>query len=856
MKRFLIVAILLLAVSLINQPTWAQRPKSSAIEPAQTALRYLSAEAFSDGRGVWLRWETQNERENLGFYVYRISGGRAEEIVSETLIAGAYLQARDGKLTGGAYSFFDAAGDAGAIYQIESYPLDGERQRSYLIRTQAVKDLTPIAGASGEELIAQANAARPVSVESKTDLPKTLATEAEANRAAPDPLKQRWVAAQPGVKIKVRREGLYRVSRAELEAAGFNVNAAPALWQLYANGIEQAVNVGAAGEYVEFYGSGVDTVNSEAQTYFLVAGQENGKRIGAVFRNRIGGSVVSNSYAQSFQLKERKLYLSNILNGDAENFFGTVINTTGGTINFNLSGVDFAQPNASIDIGIQGNSLVAHQTKIFLNATEIGSIAGANYEAMTKSLTIPVSLLNEGANSLKLVAQNTGDVSFFSSVRVNFARKYRAEQKQLSFFVPNYKLTYAENFTSPNVRVFDTTNPDAPVLIKNLTVEQTGDTFRVVLPSNRSRVMFAVEDSAVTAVDSITANQPSTLSTAAHNADLIIITHKNWLGQAEDWATYRRSQNLSVEVVNVEDIYDEFNYGILEPDAMKRFLQFAKNNWQTAPNYVLLLGDATYDPKNYVNLAAFNFVPTRFVDTLYMETGSDEALADFDNDGLAEIAVGRVTARDAATVTTALNKTVAFEQTVNQAFERGVVLASDLVNGYDFEALNNRLCEQLPTTVNCTKINRGQTNANSLLFSAVNNGAFLVNYSGHGSTAAWSSSNAFFSTTQAAQLTNANRLSVFTMLTCLNGYFFQSADSLSEVLMKNPNGGAVANWSSSGQTSPDVQEEMAKRFYHQIGTGTFVRVGDFIKDAKTAVTQGRDVRLSWVLLGDPALKVR
>jgi hypothetical protein len=94
------------------------------------------------------------------------------------------------------------------------------------------------------------------------------------------------------------------------------------------------------------------------------------------------------------------------------------------------------------------------------------------------------------------------------------------------------------------------------------------------------------------------------------------------------------------------------------------------------------------------------------------------------------------------------------------------------------------------------------------------------------------------------------------MLTCLNGYFVQPNDSLSEVLIKNPNGGAAATWASSGLTTPDVQEQMATRFFSQLGAGNITRIGDLIKDAKTAITFGRDVRLSWVLLGDPAMKVR
>ncbi len=94
------------------------------------------------------------------------------------------------------------------------------------------------------------------------------------------------------------------------------------------------------------------------------------------------------------------------------------------------------------------------------------------------------------------------------------------------------------------------------------------------------------------------------------------------------------------------------------------------------------------------------------------------------------------------------------------------------------------------------------------------------------------------------------------MLTCLNGYFVTSTDSLSEVLLKNPNGGAAADWASSGLTTPDVQEVMATRFYNQIGDGNSGRIGDLIKDAKTTINFGRDVRLSWVLLGDPAMKVK
>ena len=856
MKKVLLAAVLFV-VSFANMQVSAQTLKgfNGAIRVERNPVKYSSTEAFSDGRGVWLEWKTEIESKNLGFNVYRVVGGQ-RELVSPILITGAYLQAHAEEITSGNYSFFDRFGDVNSVYVIESFNINGQKHYSALIQTQFVNDLASIAGVSSEELTNQSKNARPVILRNESLLPNDLASEVEANRLQADPLTQRWVAAQPGVKIGVKTEGLYRVSRAELQAAGFDVNAPTERWQLYVNGVEQAIITGANGDFIEFYGKGIDTNEADTQTYFLVVGPENGKRIRSTFIRRIGPSVVSQSYSQSFYKRERFFYTPNILNGDVENFFGTLITNNHTPITFNLSGVDFSKATSSIDVTINGAVFVAHQFRVTLNNVELGTISGSNYDSMSRHFDIPTSALRDGANSLQFTSLNSpDDASFFSSIRVNFARRYLANQNQLSFFVPNYKASYIENFTSPNIRVFDTTNPDAPSLISGLSVEQSGGNYRVYLPSNRGRVMFAVENSAVSQAFSVIPNTPSTLSTVSNSGSLIILSYKDWMAQAEDWANYRRAQGLSVKVVNIEDVFDEFNYGVLNADSIRTFLQYAKNNWQAPPSYLLMIGDATYDPKNYLGNPMGNFVPTRLVDTIYTETGSDDTLADFNDDGLAEIAVGRIPARNSATVTLALNKVKTYEQTVGQALNRGAIFASDLPNGYDFEAVSNRLRDQLPSNIPRIMINRAAPNAQAQLMSEINNGRFLVNYAGHGNVGVWAAGS-FFSSSNAAQLTNSNNLSIFTMLTCLNGYFIQPDDSLSEVLLKNPIGGAVATWASTGLTGPDIQEVMGTRFYNQIGAGNITRLGDLINDAKTTIAFGRDVRLSFVLLGDPTLKVK
>jgi hypothetical protein len=855
MKRLLTATILLMA-TFAALPVFGQSAKALNADGKlnRNPVRYIGARAFSDGRGVWLEWKTEIETKNLGFYIYRIVGAGEREMVSPALIPGAYMQAREEKITSGSYSFFDRPGDVNTVYVIESFHTGGQRYSSNPLQTQLVDDLETIAGVSSEQLDAQSRNAAPVILGNKSILPGDLALEVRQSSQAADPVTQRWVAAQPGVRIGVRETGLYRVPRADLQANGFDVNAPVERWQLYVNGVEQWINVGAGGDYIEFYGKPIDTIDSGTQIYFLVVGAQNGKRIGSTVRRRVGGSVQSQNYSQSFFKKERLFYKQDILNGDAENVFGTSYNESfPGTVNFNLTGVDFSAINSSLDITLQGITLTAHQTRIVLNGVELGVVTGSNYNPMNGHFDFPTSVLREGANTLVLTSFGQGDIGAFDQMKINFARLYRAEQNRLSFFVPNYKASYAENFASPNIRIFDTTNADAPLLISGLTVESSGGGYRVHLPSNRGRVLFAVEDSGILTAASISQNFPSTLSTAANEGALIIISHRDFLTPAEAWADYRRAQGLIVKVVNIEDIYDEFSFGVVNPDSIRSFLKYAKDEWQVKPNYTLIIGDATFDPRNYFGVGA-NYVPTRMVDTIYSETGSDETLADFNNDGLAEIAVGRIPARNAATVTLLFNKLTTFEQTVAQGLSRGAIFASDLPDGYDFEGLSNRLCQQLPATVPCIKINRALPNANAVLMGEMNNGRFIVNYSGHGNVGVWAASN-FFSSTHAGQLSHSNK-AIYTMLTCLNGYFINPTDSLSEVLLKNPNGGAVSTWASSGLTTPDVQEVMATRFYNQIAAGNITRIGDLIKDAKTTINFGRDVRLSWVLLGDPTMKVK
>ena len=92
-------------------------------------------------------------------------------------------------------------------------------------------------------------------------------------------------------------------------------------------------------------------------------------------------------------------------------------------------------------------------------------------------------------------------------------------------------------------------------------------------------------------------------------------------------------------------------------------------------------------------------------------------------------------------------------------------------------------------------------------------------------------------------------------MTCFNG-FFQDAqnDSLSEALLKSQ-GGAVAVWASTTMTDPAGQNVIDQEFYRQLFGAQPATLGDAARAAKVTTTDA-DVRRTWTLFGDPAMRLR
>lgn len=850
MKRIISVAIAATLITTSLMPLFGQKTRTRPLTTfaADEFARFENVEALTNGNGVLIRWQMAEENGNAGFMIFR-RGEKGLEAVNDSLKVSTALKYVNKPTFGETYEIFDERGTVGAEYVIEAWKLSSER-RVFSDKVSAKFDATIEPNQTRSNGLLSSGA--PL-------LTKELSQTHEASLLPPNQTVHRWVVSQPGAKIGVRATGMFRVTRAELQAAGFNVSSNSANWRLFMEGNEQAIIVGTGDQYIEFFGRSLDTIESDTRMYYLIADSSAGKRIQPRILRNLAGNVVTNNYRFSAEKKERTNYLYDFLNGEEENYWGRVVSTTPTTVPITLTGLDFASAaTVTFTLKMRGFSRTAHQTRVVLNGNVLDDITGLQRESFSRTYTIPISMLAEGNNSLRLTSVPAGDLTLFDTATFSYPRKYQADQNTVTFSTPGYKRADLGNFSTANIRVFETSYDGEPTLVTNLPIVQNGATFSVKMPSSRSGIFYGVEDSGLLQSPTVTANNPSTLSTTNNAADLIILSHgaPDFMAAAETWANYRRNQGFLVKVIDVSDVFDEFNYGVLSANSINSFLNYAKNNWTTQPNYVLLIGEASYDSRNYEGFGYWNLVPSKLVDTVYSESPSDEALGDFNGDGLSELAIGRVPARTVPVITTVYNKTVAFEMPANQDLNRGAVCAHDLPIGFNFQLMCQLLHDELPATVPKVIVGRGDANAQTTLINQINlnNGRFVVNYAGHGTTGLWAHSS-FFGIGSVPQLTNTNA-TLFTMLTCLNGYFIGPNESLAEALLKSNTGGAAAAWASTGETTPDIQLIMGLRFYEQVNAGSITRMGDLVKDAKTQIPFGADVRLSWALFGDPMLKVR
>lgn len=843
--------------------------------PAQpTAIRLESIVAAAYDNGVLLEWQTGFEVQNLGFHLYREQNGQRSRITPEIVAGSALIAGNTIALTAGkAYAWWDALSkdNRDVRYWLEDIDLDGRTALHGPVAPKRIAGLPaqPSIAAlltrigKGEPYISQLAANQtgtPLHLHKKFEQPGDL-------------------AAKQAIKITIREEGWYRVAQPELLAAGLDPRTDPRNLQLYLEGEEQAMLV--AGEQdgslnhddaIEFYAYGQDTPSSDAHTLWLVSGKQPGKRI--INLKSDATPDVAAGFSYTLERKERTIYFSGLKNGDNENFFGRVIASQPVDQELKLQHLDRAsQADGVLEVALQGVTDLPgtgpdHQVKVTLNGTEVGRISFDGRQHTVQSFSAPYGLLKEGENIVSLAAEaGLSDISLVDFIRITYQHSYTADQDALRMTVggdgemapPPQTIL---GFTNSSIRVIDVTSPSEPQELKGRVEEHKDGGFAVTVQAagGGPRTLIALTANRIKRPASITANRPSTWWDKNHRADLLIITDRIFERSLSPLIALRQKRGLACETVDIEDIYDEFSFGEKSPRAIRDFLAYTCVNWKLAPRFVLFTGDASFDPRNYLGVGDFDLVPTRLIDTTYLETASDDWFADFDDDGLAEMYVGRLPVRTPTQADAVVSKIVTYESAIGRSVApRSVLLVADRNDGFNFEQASGQLRSLVPANTTVGEIFRGRLDdetAKKQLIGSIKSGQAIVNYTGHGSANSW---RGLFATGDIRLLQNKT-LPIFIAMTCLNGFIQDPlSESLSKGLMNAERNGAVAVWTSSGMTVPAEQALINQQLYRLLfgsegNRGRELTIGEAAARAKSA-TRDLDVRRTWLLLGDPTMRL-
>jgi uncharacterized repeat protein (TIGR01451 family) len=836
---------------------------SSITSPTAVQLDQFTAQ-LREGGGVLIQWRTREETRNLGFHVYREDATGRHQL-DPSLIAGAALLFRGGSPQHHArtYAWIDPQGGAGSSYWLEDVDLNGTVTLHGPITPEGVApDRAAVAPA---RLLTQLNAAivRPSHVTSVHMLqpPVTL---------PPAGLHGVSLDGRPAVKIFVSSEGWYQVTGAQLEATGFSANLNTRLLHLYAEGVEQPIVVlsktGVLGpnDSIEFYGTGIDTPFSGTRVYWLTSGWGPGSRVASV-ESAGSGAPSSMDFPFTLLFQQRTTYFSALLNGDDnQNFFGAIVTTNPVDQVLNIAHFN---PNSSIPssltVTLQGVTQgQAHSVEVDLNGAPLGDMDFTDQANTTTTFPVTAGLLQNGSNTVTLTSlDGEYDVSLVQSIELTYAHTYSADSDWLRATAQAGETIRLTGFAQPSVAVFDITDPTSIVRL-NAPVTTDGTSYGITLavdgPAGSQRTLLAFAGDQISAPDALTYHAPNTLATDTQGANYVVITHPDFLQSVQPLVKLHEAQGESVAVVTTDQIYDAFNYGEHSPFALRDYLQFAATQWRVKPSAVLLVGDASLDPRNYLGFGDFDFVPTRMIETAAFKTASDDWLTDFNQSGYATIPTGRLPVRTPDEAALVASKIVNYESGASAgSWQNQAVVIADQNIDANFTAEANSAAAVLPPSLQVTKIladGQDPGTVQQQVKSALNGGALLVNYTGHGSEQQWSFEDLFDDSTATA-LTNGHQLPMYLLMDCLNGFFQDVYEtSLSTSLMLAPNGGAVAVWASSGFTDAAPQGTMDQAFLGALAANPRSSIGEAILTAKSGIIDP-DVRRTWILFGDPEMRL-
>jgi hypothetical protein len=522
---------------------------------------------------------------------------------------------------------------------------------------------------------------------------------------------------------------------------------------------------------------------------------------------------------------------------------------------------------ARLTVNLAGGSTTKrageHHVRATLNGVPAGEVRFEGTGVARLVAELPAGSLHDGENVLELTALLSPGVSnstvMVDSVDVAYERRTEARGSAHVVQPARSGLLEVTGLAEGELFALDVSDPARPAIVPAARAAEAADgAARLGVEAGRR---YAVATRAGLRRPAAIGPDRSGEIAEGVSAEWVVVTTSTLAPAVKQLEEYRATQGITTRIVDVEAVYDAYGDGLRTPKALRAFFARLAAEERTRPRWVLLAGAGDFDFKGNNGLGG-NELPPLMISTPAGLLASDNALVDFDGNGAPDLTIGRLPVRTHEELAAYVEKVRAHERRAAPGqTERVLLLADDPDGGMDFAADAQALLPAFPSgwvpethTVGSAPLRAVRAG----LLSSWTSGAGAIAYYGHGG---------FDRLASEGLLTSADVPSlstptypVLTGLSCFIGRFdIPGHTSLGHRLVVTEGKGSAAVWAGAGWSNPVEARSLGREFGRIAFTNRAATLGDAVHgslDAYRARGGTAETMLSYVLLGDPALRLR
>lgn len=736
------------------------------------------------------------------------------------------------------------------------------------------------------------------------------------------------------VKVNLKETGIYKISYTDLQSYGLSNLPNISIWGHggkilpYMNNVSSHddlkqipvfVETGAdgifnQGDYILFFAEGVVTWNFEEANaffmhsihaysknihYFLTTDYSSPLRISDIQSTTTPSTYQTNAFDElvAFERNDTNLiksgrdWLGESFDIYTTQSFDTKLNNPepGGLTKLRIRVAARSSSNSSFNLKVNNSNIGT----IPINGIIIGDELADYFDDNLQSYSIATPIGNI-ALTLTYNKPSSAALGWLDYISVNSRQLLNYQGKQLIF--RDYKSKDVGKISQFNIQnapnslnIWDVTNIHYPRRITNAV---SGGMATFTIPTDSLRQFIAFETDKTLSV-SFVGNVENQNIHGLPTSNMVIITHPSLLSQANQLADIHRiNDGLSVSVVPIDQIYNEFSSGNKDISAIRNYMRMLHERPPSVDSlrYLLLFGDGTYN--NISVSSKTNLIPTyqspdsknkteSFVSDDYfglLDSNEGEAIGGLD------IGIGRFPVSTQEQANTIINKIKQYysqtslgdwnnqlcfigdDEDGNIHMEQSDILADYVIDNhpkYNVQKIffDAYLQQSTPTGNRYPDVNTAINNR-------INSGSLIVNYTGHGNEQ-WLSHEKVLMLDDVRSWRNFQKLPLFVTATCEFSRFDDDhLTSAGEIILITPNGGGIGLLSTTRLVWAAPNFTLNEQFIHAVfaqrtdakgylsgNSDQYYRLGDIVRITKDNSGTGNNKR-NFMLLGDPALMLK